>query len=72
MIMTLFRNRKIYYIYMYNHASPFWATIPNLSNWDNNSDAALDTDKVNSNNYYKDKIRTWELKARIMMNKGKS
>ena len=33
--------------------------------WDNNSDAALDTEKVNSNNYYKDKIRTWELKARI-------
>jgi hypothetical protein len=37
--------------------------------WDNNSDAALDTDKVNSNNYYKDKIRTWELQARISMNK---
>lgn len=36
--------------------------------WDNNSDSALDIDKVNSNDYYKDKIRTWELKARMMKN----
>jgi len=40
----------------------------NCRRWDNNSDAALDVDKVNANNFYKDKIRTWELKARIAMN----
>ena len=37
--------------------------------WDGNSDAALDIDKVNANNLYKDRIRTWELEARIRMNK---
>lgn len=33
--------------------------------WDGNSDAALDIDKINANNLYKDRIRTWELTARI-------
>lgn len=37
--------------------------------WEGNSDAALDIDKVNANNLYKDRIRTWELEARIRMNK---
>ena len=37
--------------------------------WDGNSDAALDIDKVNTNNQYKDRIRTWELEARIRMNR---
>jgi hypothetical protein len=37
--------------------------------WDDNSDAALDIEKENANNLYKDRIRTWELKARIAMNK---
>ena len=32
--------------------------------WDGNSDAALDIEKVNANNLYKDRIRTWELEAR--------
>ena len=32
--------------------------------WDGNSDAALDIEKVNTNNLYKDRIRTWELEAR--------
>ena len=36
----------------------------NCRRWDNNSDAALSRDKVNANNLYKDKIRTWELEAR--------
>ncbi len=39
--------------------------------WDDNSDAALDVEKMNRNNTYKDRIRTWELKARIAMNKKK-
>ena len=33
--------------------------------WDGNSDAALEVEKVNANNLYKDRIRTWELEARI-------
>ena len=33
--------------------------------WDGNSDAALDVDKINANNLYKDRIRTWELTARM-------
>ena len=38
--------------------------------WEGNSDAALDIEKVNANNLYKDRIRTWELEARIRMNDG--
>ena len=37
--------------------------------WEGNSDAALDIEKVNANNLYKDRIRTWELEARIAMNR---
>lgn len=33
--------------------------------WEGNSDAALDVDRVNANNLYKDRIRTWELEARM-------
>ena len=37
--------------------------------WEGNSDAALNIDRVNANNLYKDRIRTWELEARIRMNR---
>lgn len=37
--------------------------------WEDNSDASLDIDKVNANNLYKDRLRTWELQARILMNR---
>lgn len=33
--------------------------------WDGNSDAALDIVKMNGHNTYKDRIRTWELQARV-------
>ena len=36
--------------------------------WGGNSDAALSIEKVNANNLYKDRIRTWELQARVAMN----
>ena len=42
----------------------------NCRRWDDNSDAALDIDKMNANNLYKDRIRTWELQARIAMTKN--
>ena len=39
--------------------------------WDDNSDASLDIVKMNGHNLYKYRIRTWELQARIAMNKKK-
>lgn len=36
--------------------------------WGGNSDSALPLEKVNANNYYKDALRSWELKARIAIN----
>lgn len=42
--------------------------IYNCRRWEGNSDAALDIEKVNANNTYKDRIRTWELMARIRKN----
>lgn len=35
--------------------------------WEGNSDAALSIEKVNQNNFYKDRIRTWEIQSRIQM-----
>ena len=40
----------------------------NCRRWEGNSDAALEIEKVNANNTYKDRIRTWELEARIRLN----
>lgn len=37
--------------------------------WDDNSDASLDIQKLNAHNLYKDRIRTIELKARILKNR---
>ena len=37
--------------------------------WGGNSDSDLSIGKVNANNFYKDRIRTWELQARIAMNR---
>ena len=37
--------------------------------WEDNSDAALDIVKMNGHNIYKDRIRTWEVQARIRLNK---
>jgi len=37
--------------------------------WEENSDAALDVNRVNANNLYKDRIRTIELLARKRVNK---
>lgn len=34
--------------------------------WEGNSDAALPVEKVNRNNLYKDRLRTWELEQRIL------
>ena len=49
-----------------------YEVVYNCRRWDDNSDASLDIVKVNANNFYKDRLRTWELQARIAMNKDKS
>lgn len=49
-----------------------WDVLYNCRRWDDNSDAALDIDKVNINNSYKDRIRSWELAARIRFNADKN
>ena len=41
----------------------------NCRRWDDNSDGDLSREKENRNNMYKDRIRTWELMARIAQNK---
>lgn len=37
--------------------------------WEDNTDAALDIGKSNAHNLYKDRLRTWELQARIALNR---
>ncbi|MCR5245112.1 MAG: glycosyltransferase, partial [Bacteroidales bacterium] len=39
--------------------------------WAGNSDAALPLDKVNAHDTYKDRLRTWELQARIALNQSR-
>lgn len=36
--------------------------------WEGNSDAALSIEKTNAYNFYKDRIRTWELQAKKFIN----
>ncbi len=38
--------------------------------WEDNSDASLDVVKMNRYNTYKDRIRTWELQARLRKNRN--
>ena len=45
-----------------------WEVLYTCRRWEHNSDADLSIEKTNTNNYYKDRIRTWELKARIAQN----
>lgn len=52
----------------YYQIGRIYEPIYNCRRWEGNSDAALEIDKVNANNLYKDRIRTWELQARIAMN----
>ncbi len=48
--------------------SRIWEPLYCCRRWEGNSDAALSVEKVNANNSYKDRLRTWELEARIAMN----
>lgn len=48
--------------------SRIWDPLYCCRRWEGNSDAALSIERVNANNLYKDRIRTWELEARIALN----
>ncbi|MCR4665569.1 MAG: glycosyltransferase [Paludibacteraceae bacterium] len=48
--------------------SRIWDVVYNCRRWDDNSDADCDTEAMNRNNLYKDRLRTWELQARQSMN----
>ena len=45
-----------------------WDVLYTCRRWGGNSDSDLSVEKVNANNYYKDRLRTWELQARIALN----
>ena len=47
-----------------------WNVLYTCRRWEDNSDGNLSVDKVNANNFYKDRIRTWEIQARIKLNQG--
>lgn len=48
-----------------------YTSLYNCRRWEGNTDAALPIDKINRNDYYKDKIRTIEMRARMQLNKKK-
>ncbi len=54
--LTISRNYKIGRIYQ-----PIYL----CRRWEDNTDASLDIEKLNAHNFYKDRIRTIELKARV-------
>jgi hypothetical protein len=58
-VLAIIRNFKVGRIY-----EPVYI----CRRWEGNSDSSLHIDKLNRNNYYKDWIRTKELKARIKKN----
>ena len=60
--LAISRNWKIGRIY---------EAIYRCRRWEGNSDAALDIAKENAHNTYKDSLRTFELKARLLMNSRK-
>lgn len=53
------------------HVGRVWDIMTCARRWEDNTDANLDTFKMNANNLYKDRTRTWELQARIAYNKRK-
>ena len=47
-----------------------WNVLYTCRRWEDNSDGNLSVEKLNANNLYKDRIRTWEIQARIAQNKN--
>jgi hypothetical protein len=57
------------YISRTSQVGRIYDVLYNCRRWEDNTDASLSVEKTNRNNLYKDRIRTWELQARIAMNK---
>jgi len=51
------------------HVGRIYEPIYCCRRWEGNSDHDLSPEKLGANNLYKDRLRTWELDARIAMNK---
>lgn len=51
------------------HVGRIYTPVYNCRRWEGNSDANLDINKMNRYNEYKDKIRYFEIKKRILINK---
>lgn len=51
------------------HVARIYEPIYCCRRWDGNSDHDLSPEKLGVNNLYKDRLRTWEIEARIAMNK---
>ena len=49
-----------------------YSSIYHCRRWEDNTDAALPLDKINRNDFYKDKIRSTEILARIQYNKKRA
>ena len=49
-----------------------YSSIYHCRRWEDNTDAALPLDKINRNDFYKDKIRSIEILARIQYNKKRA
>ena len=47
-----------------HHIGRIYESLYLCRRWEDNTDHALSRDRINQNNYYKDSIRTLELKAR--------
>jgi len=51
------------------HVGRVWKVMTLGRRWNDNTDADLDVYRENANNLYKDRVRTWELQARIAHNR---
>lgn len=49
--------------------SRLWEPVYCCRRWGGNSDASLSIERQNANDLYKDRLRTWEMEARIAMNR---
>ena len=47
-----------------------WDVVYDCRRWEDNSDAALEVEKVNPNKLHQARLRPWELEARIRMHRG--
>ena len=59
-------------IYREYRIGRIYSSLYHCRRWEDNTDAALPLDKINRNDFYKDKIRSIEILARIQYNKKRA